>query len=275
MKLALKSLALACSLFMAGTVHAEVVKGTIIGGTPPIEIMPGWHFSGLDGSATLTFSNVLVSAMNAGGIESIPIAPAAFPVHTQIVRPQNSHGIAVTAPVVALTGLFDGSTLEVTRLTSRGGIQLLAVNDGITNSGGALAITNISIDLGEKTIYADIDGANGVGYHEQIALWSFDTLTGPSRFAAAEGPIASTNTASGLTITDTAFASFSQSLGLTEDGVSAMSRVTDYGTMAVTFGLIATYREPALPVVPEPSTYMLMGLGLMGLAFASKRARRA
>ena len=53
-----------------------------------------------------------------------------------------------------------------------------------------------------------------------------------------------------------------------------MAGIDDYGVMNAQ--ILVDVKTPGnVPTIPEPSTYALMGIGLVGLAFASKRARRA
>jgi hypothetical protein len=271
MKHALKSLVIASALLMAGAAQAEVVEGTLTTGGNITAL--GWKVDGLTGGGTLTFSSSLIAALNAGGIQVAKINPATVNV-TMNTRMKYT-AISANAPVASLTGLFDGSKLDVTRVTTRGGASMLAEEDGITNTGGSLGISSISVNIAEKRIYADIDGGNGVGFKEQIHLWNYANLAGPVSFAAVVGPITSTNTVTGLTITTEAFGLFTKSLGLTEDGISAMSKITDYGTMVATIGANASKVGGTTPTIPEPSTYALMGIGLAALAFAAKRNRRA
>jgi len=65
----------------------------------------------------------------------------------------------------------------------------------------------------------------------------------------------------GLTITSEAFDLFKQGLGLRPGGVAAMASIPDYGVMTV--------------AIPEPSTYALLGLGLLGVAGVVRRNRLA
>ena len=76
------------------------------------------------------------------------------------------------------------------------------------------------------------------------------------------------NTISGLSVTTAGFNFFSQSLGLLSTGVNALAAVSDYGT--VQSSLKFSVRE-VTPAIPEPSTYALMAIGLVGIAAAARR----
>ncbi|RZI82271.1 MAG: PEP-CTERM sorting domain-containing protein [Rubrivivax sp.] len=250
----LLKVAVVTSAFTA-TGLAQAVSGTLAVGGTRTEL--GWSVSNLQGSGSLTFSSSLLGALNAGGIELVEIAPA---VLTTTTSPRGAYLTgSVAAPIQALDGDFDGSTLTITGVDTTGGATLKATADGFTNTGGSLTIQNIFVDVAAKKVFADIIGANGVGAKNNIELWSVATLTGKTSFPAVPGVTSSTNTLSGLTINATAYGYFSKALGLTDVGNTAMGSITDYGSMTSN---ISVFAAP----VPEPSTYLMMGVGLMALA---------
>ncbi|MDE2434542.1 MAG: PEP-CTERM sorting domain-containing protein, partial [Burkholderiales bacterium] len=103
-----------------------------------------------------------------------------------------------------------------------------------------------------------IVGANGVGTLNNFYLWDITTITGATNVAAGT----SLTALSGLKITTAGFTAFSTALGLTSIGQGALAGVTDFG--AISSSLTAT-------AVPEPSTYALMALGLVGISVVARR----
>lgn len=208
------------------------------------------------GSGTLTFSAELTSALDAGKVSVSPFGAA---VGTILKDSDGLYSqVSVSAPLTSLT--IDTSTNRVVGATTAGGLtQVVPVLKSVS-SGGSLTVTDLNVDLANKRVYATLIGGNGVGTLTNFYLWDIGSITGST---AISGPGTFSTTLSGLSITAGGFNKFSQSLGLLSLGKSALSGVTDFGTITSVIG--------TPPLIPEPSTYALMGLGLMGVALAARR----
>lgn len=216
------------------------------------------------GSGTLTFSQDLLDALNTASISAINYAPAT----SNIVGTAGSYTtISASAPMASM--LLNTDTLAVTGVSTKGGMSLTAPGAiKSISTGGSLTVTDISVDLTSKTVFATIIGGNGVGTLNNFALWNYANLTGPTTYA---GPGNYTDDITGLSLTSTGFTVFSQALGLGSLGKAAMQGITDYGSIHS----VLNTKLVIAPSVPEPSTYALMGLGMAGIAVAARRRKAA
>jgi hypothetical protein len=269
MKHIAKALVLAAAVAATGAAQADVASATLVIGAPPVKAF-GYEMSNLRGGGTLAFSESLVGALEVAGIVTSAVAPATVSVVTTEAGTQ----ISANAPILSLSGDFDSTTAQfaATQVATMGGASMVAGKKNFATTTGSLSLTGITVDLGTKAIFADLTGGNGVGTVNDVHVWTYTNIDGATVFPAVTGTTVANNKLTGLVITDNAFNLFAKSLGLTNGGIAAMREITDYGVMDAQ--ILVDVKAPGVtPSVPEPSTYVMMGLGLVGLAFASKRAR--
>ncbi len=273
MKFNLKTLVAAAALVAAAGANAAPL--TLNEGGSVTD--QGWTVSGLTGSGTLEFSGALRGALSLANVSFVQVDPALLIVEG---APDDRSRIEATAPVKSLAGTFDGTTVSIESVGTAGGAsQILpdasAPNATDASTGGFVTITNLRVDLVNMDIYATLIGGNNVGTVNDLKLWHVNTIQGATSFVAKEGLTTSENILGGLTIYDNAYQLFTQAAGLTQFGSDVLAGVNNLAENPDGYGTIrSTITVTATRAVPEPSTYALMGLGLVGLGFAARRQRK-
>lgn len=281
MKFKFKSLVIASAFVAAGAAHAAGNLSLETGGSISAPgAIPGvtYTVSGLTGAANLKFSSTLLDALNLGQATLLPVAPADVTIGGTL---GGYTDVSAAAPIQSVDGNFNGTTVSVLGVGSLGGaaISLNPDDDQTITTGGSIVIKDLRVDLVNLDVYANIVGGNGVGAINNLKLWRIGQISGPTSFAVEDviaqgGSITVKNTLSGLTIYDEAFNVFAQANGLIDilgrPALQAVnSDVNGYGT--IESAITVTVQKA---VIPEPSTYVLMGLGLVGMGFLRRRAAK-
>ncbi|MDO9234748.1 MAG: PEP-CTERM sorting domain-containing protein [Aquabacterium sp.] len=251
-------------LFKLNKILSVVVLSTVFSAhAAPLTLDAGTQFGNLvyqGGLSTLTLSNDLLGALDSGKVALSPF------------------GGAVADVIKDVDGYYTKAAFasHVTRLTIDGGNNVLdAYSDGGSTQthpalrsvsiGGFLTLHHLWNDMETKTVHATLEGGNGVGTITDIAVWNIGKMDGIRPMNAAGDY---TSTLSQLSITSSALDAFSKSLGLLTLGKSALAGVTDFGSITSTIHV-------GTAAVPEPSTYAMLGIGLLGMTVLARRRRQS
>lgn len=234
MKVAFKSLIAAAAFIAAGAASAATVTVTL-GNT----VYKGHTLSG---SEVLTFGadanswlDVLRASVTANGASTVATSKDSDGYYSSVT---------MSAPLVSLN--VDGATDDLQSAAGAGGITVTAPVLRAISSGGTVTITDLNVDLNTKTVYATVIGANGVGTQTNVALWTLDTVLGPTNIASPSNGSSQFNLAvQGLHLTANGNTVVTSALGLQTLGKAATAAISDFGSIAMSIDSVVT-----LPPVP-------------------------
>jgi hypothetical protein len=253
MKSTLKHIAAAAMLAAMGAAQASGVT-----------IQPGDFYDGLmfSGAASLTFSSDTLAAFDTMKAAIAPYGAAT----TSPALDTDGYWLsaATSAPLTSLT--VDGPGNTLLGATTTGGVTLTTPLIRDVTHNGSLTITDLNVDLVNKLVYGTISGNNLAPTTE--ALWTIGSITGDTTL---NGYGIYTTKLAGLHLTTAGLNDFSTALTLWSLGKTTLGAVSSFGTIELTVRNTVLNDGPG--ILPEPSSYALMGLGLVGVAFAAKRSQ--
>lgn len=157
--------------------------------------------------------------------------------------------LSVSSPTAADLMAAAASQTGFTVTTSAG--LVLSFSDIIYNN--VTHAVSSTIAAGGTTLFA----GEALSAASAVVTENFDVATGKGLLTTAP-----------LYLTAGAASAFADAFGIPASLLPTVQS-TKFGTLAV--DVVAATAAPVTPSIPEPSTYALMGLGLVGIALASRK----
>lgn len=183
-----------------------------------------------------------------------------------------------SSPMMVMNGMLGNiggrpAYTELRQVQGAGSLYLSKSGDSVLAGGGQIDIRNLSVNFQEHSLYADIVRNDVtrvlIGRYSGLKRERWADEDGqPSLSFSPRGAVSADYELTGLVLSEQFSSDFAQSLALTEKGMAVLAGAPLFSQVGIH---IILDTRTSRSVIPEPSSYALMSLGIVACVWARRR----